>query len=294
MAAAHSTRDFPSGVRDAFSYCERMARSHYENFPVASLFVPARRRPFIWSVYAFARTADDFADEGTLSADERIRKLDDWKRRLDACFDGRADHPVFIALAETARRTGIGPEPLADLLTAFRMDVTRSRYATFRDLLGYCRCSANPVGRLVLAIVGDATPKNIGHSDAICTALQLTNFWQDVAIDRSKGRVYVPLEDLERFGYTAEDFGARPVDEGFRALMRFEVERTRALFDEGEPLAREVTPEIRFEIRLTLNGGRAILRAIEEQRFDVLTRRPALTLPGKLGLLFRSIVGRTA
>jgi squalene synthase HpnC len=293
MTTLPRSGEFSADVREAFAYCERMARSHYENFPVASRFVPARRRPYIWSVYAFARTADDFADEGALSDAERLSKLEEWQRQLDACFEGHAEHPVFIALAETAVRTGIGREPLADLLTAFRMDVTTSRYATFQDLLGYCRCSANPVGRLVLAIVGDATPRKIALSDSICTALQLTNFWQDVAIDRSKGRIYVPLEDLARFGYTEAEFGTGAVDDRFRALMGFEVERTRALFDEGSPLASEVTPEIRFEIRLTLNGGRAILREIEKRGFDVLARRPTLSLGNKLGLLFRTMVNRT-
>jgi len=288
-----SSRDPSGAVREAFAFCERMARTHYENFPVASRFLPTDRRHYIWSVYAYARMADDFADEGALAADERLRKLDEWEKKLDACVAGRADHPVFIALAETIARTGISRKPLADLLTAFRMDVTRNRYQTFRDLLGYCECSANPIGRLVLSIFGDATDRALNLSDNICTALQLANFWQDISVDLRNNRLYIPLEDFQRFGYTELDLGRGIVDARFRNLVRFQVERTLQLFDAGAPLVREVTPTLRFELALTLNGGRAILRKIAGVSYDVLASRPSLSFTDKASILLASFFRRT-
>ncbi len=265
-------------VREAYEYCEKMARAHYENFPVASLFIPSDKRRFIWSIYAFARTADDFADEGTLPERERLARLDDWGRQLEACYRGSASHPVFVALADTAGTTGISYGLLADLLTAFRMDVTTHRYSTFQDLLGYCRFSANPVGRLVLRIFGDDSERNVLLSDSICTALQLTNFWQDAAIDRQKGRIYMPLEDMRRFGYTESDLAQNVVDARFRELLKFQVDRTYVLFRAGAPLVSEATPRLRFELGLTLNGGMTILRKIERASYDVLHGRPELTV----------------
>ena len=272
-------------VQDAFDYCARIAREHYENFPVASLFLPRERRPYLAAIYAFARLADDMADEGTGSQEQRLRELNVWGEKLRACYLGKADHPVFIALAETASVKGVPQQLFTDLLAAFRMDVARSRYQTFDDLLRYCRLSANPVGRLVLHVFDDAEPSKMGLSDHICTALQLANFWQDVAVDKEKGRIYVPLEDIDRFRYTEEEF-CRGVDDGrFRDLMRFEVERTRKLFANGKPLLRSVTPALRFELRLTWNGGVAILKKIERTGFTVLTKRQHLSLLDKLSVL---------
>ena len=186
MIPAHAPAFPRDDIPGAYRHCEQLTRSHYENFPVASLFLPKEKRPFLWSIYAFARTADDFADEGTLSAGERLRRLDEWEARLDGCVAGDADDPVFIALGDTLRKTGVPRELLTDLLTAFRMDVTMNRYRTFQDLLGYCRYSANPVGRLVLHLFDNATPRTITLSDTVCTALQLANFWQDVRVDWAK------------------------------------------------------------------------------------------------------------
>jgi len=275
----------PSGIHDAFAYCEQVAKHHYENFPVASLFIPGDLRPYIWSVYAFARAADDVADEGDLPAEERLKKLDDWQRQLDACYAGNSEHPVFIALAETATKTGIPRQLLSDLLTAFRMDVTVHRYRTFQDLLGYCRCSANPVGRLVLQIFGEAGDRTASLSDFICSALQLTNFWQDCAGDVRKGRMYIPLEDMERFGYTEEDLARGVVDSRFRELMKFQVDRTHELFRAGEPLLREVTRRLRFELTLTVSGGRRILQAIRSSSYDVLRRRPTLSAADRFSII---------
>jgi hydroxysqualene synthase len=280
---------FSRSVSDAYRECERLARSHYENFPVASFFLPREKRPFLWSIYAFARTADDFADEGTLAPGERLRRLDLWQAQLDACAAGRPEGAVFIALADTIRRTGIPPVLLADLLTAFRMDVTTRSHERFADLLNYCRYSANPVGRLVLHVFNDASERNLVLSDAICTALQLTNFWQDVGVDRGKGRLYLPLEDCRRFGYNAALSGEPCADEAFRALLQHLVERTRAMFRDGRPLLREALPELRFELALTWHGGMRILDTIERQHYDVLGRRPALRAADKVAVVINAL-----
>src|SRR5271169_133700 len=218
---------------EAFDYCATITNAHYENFPVASLFLPEEKRPYIQSIYAFSRVADDFADERDRLREDRLADLNDWDEKLRQCFDGHADHPVFIALRETVTQLGFPIEPLHDLLTAFKRDVTQNRYETFDDLLSYCRCSANPVGRLVLMIFGYRDEELFKLSDDICTALQLTNFWQDVAVDRKKDRLYIPIEDMNRFGYSLQDWSSDTLNDRFRDLMKFQVERTRETFFRG-------------------------------------------------------------
>lgn len=297
---AHS--EISPGLREAFRYCERIARGHYENFPVASLAVPRGIRPYVWAVYAFARAADDFADEGARTPAERLRDLESWERALDetvaaagapaAVREARAPaSPVFAALGETIARTSLPVQPLYDLLSAFRADVTTPRHATFDDLLGYCRCSANPVGRLLLHLFGAATAPAVERSDDICTALQLANFWQDVAVDLQKDRIYLPLDDLGRFGYTETDLRAGTVDERFRALMKFQADRTRALFLRGRPLFGMVGGRLRFELDLTWRGGMAVLDAIERSGYDVFRARPAVGRADRLRILAAAIFG---
>lgn len=288
-----STRKNTS-VQEAYAYCIRLARTHYENFPVASLLIPGSLRPAVASIYAFARTADDFADEGARTTDQRLRLLDEWEVKLDRCYRGDADDPVFVALGETVARFGIPRQLLSDLLVAFRMDVTKKRYATFKDLLGYCRCSANPVGRLVLHIFRAASEESCPLSDAMCTALQLANFWQDISVDWRKGRLYVPLEDVDRFGYTEKDFSQGVCDERFRGLMGFEIGRTRGLFARGKALIDQVPRSLRLELKLTWFGGMRVLENIERNEYDVLNRRPALSTTDKLGILVRGIFFRPA
>jgi squalene synthase HpnC len=272
-------------ITDAFTYCERIAREHYENFPVASVILPHDKRRYVASIYAFARTADDFADEGSLPAAERLAQLQAWEEQLDAAYAGNATHPIFIALAETAARTGIPRELPAALLIAFRMDVTRHRYQTYQDLLGYCENSANPVGRMVLHLFNAADPRTMPLSDHVCTALQLTNFWQDLAGDYARGRIYLPLEDCERFGYTEIDLERRIHDDRFRGLMQLQVERTRGLFRAGAGLLPMTTNPLRFELALTLRGGSEILSKIERLGYDVLHRRPTLSTGDKIRIL---------
>ncbi len=273
-----------------------MTNAHYENFPVASLFMPAEKRPYIQSIYAFARTADDFADDAGRSDRERLQLLEVWKDLLDRCYreddadsSETADHPVFVALKETIHRLHIPIEPLQDLLTAFSLDVTKKRFASFEETLYYCKHSANPVGRLVLMIFGYRDEELFLYSDKICTALQLANFWQDIDVDFKKNRVYIPRDDLARFAYGEEDLHKGVVDERFRALMRFEVERTRELFYQGAPLPSLVDKDLRLELKLVWFGGMAILRKIERVGFDVFQRRPVLHAGNKLAVFLRAL-----
>jgi squalene synthase HpnC len=281
-------------VAEAFKHCESIARKHYENFPVASFFLPKQLRPYIAVIYAFARVADDFADEGRLSQSERLAALDHWQKQLDECYEGRADNPIFVALTSVVREKNIPKGLLSDLLAAFRMDVTTFRYRTYDDLLYYCRHSANPVGRLVLHIFDNVSEGNMHLSDSICTALQLANFWQDVSIDVRKGRLYIPLEDMDRFGYTESEFERPTFDERFRNLMKFEVERTRDLFGKGKPLLMLAPSNLRFELALTWHGGRRILQKIENAGYNVLTERPALNGADRIAILMKALMRRTA
>lgn len=280
-----------SSVDEAFRYCESLAYGHYENFPVASFLLPASKRKHIAAIYAFARTADDFADEPGPPREERLRSLDDWSRQLGLCYEGRAEHPVFVALRETVEVFQIPQDLPARLLKAFRSDVTTTRYETFEDVLAYCRNSADPVGRLVLRLFGYEDTALMALSDRICTALQLTNFWQDVTVDLEKDRVYLPLEDLRRFGVSEEDLRLRRVSPAFRELMAFEVDRTRALFEEGKPLLSAVGRNLRMELKLTWLGGMRMLRKVKDRGYDVLHRRPTLSRTDKINLFIRALIG---
>ncbi len=276
----------------AFEYCAKLTTSHYENFPVASLFLPEEKRDYIRAVYAFSRIADDFADEGDRTPGERLALLDDWGRRLDDAYAGSADHPVFIALAETVRKNRIPREYLADLLSAFRQDVSVKRYGTLDELLDYCSRSANPVGRIVLHIFGHRDEELGRMSDCICTALQLTNFWQDLGYDISRDRLYLPAAEMHRFGYSEEDWRKRVVDERFRGLMASMVGMTRDLFAAGSALPDKVERDILLELRLVWLGGMSILRRIERAGYDVFSMRPSISTPGKIMLLARGLLMR--
>jgi hydroxysqualene synthase len=275
---------------DGFRYCEQIAKNHYENFPVASWFIPQDIRKYIWAIYAFARIADDYADEPGYTLAERIDCLNQWEHYLDECYHGNPTHRVFAALAETVERFQIPIELFQNLLTAFHSDVTVNRYETFEDVLDYCRHSANPVGRLVLLLFNYRSEAMMELSDSICTALQLTNFWQDVSVDVKKNRIYFPKEDMLEFGYSEQDLLNRTCDEQFRKLTAFQVQRTAELFVEGKPLLSKVDKDLSLELKLTWNGGMRILQKIHDQDYDVLTRRPELSTFDKLGLLFRSFL----
>jgi squalene synthase HpnC len=275
----------------AREYCRRLARSHYENFSVASWFLPARLRQHFFNVYAYCRISDDLGDEvGDTAAS--LQLLDEWEGELNACYDGHPRHPVFVALAETVRMFEIPKQEFADLLTAFRQDQTITRYETFGDLLGYCRYSANPVGHLVLYLCGYKDDERQRLSDYTCTALQLANFWQDVSADYAKSRIYLPLEDLRRFGVSEVEIRAARNTSAFREMMRFEVDRAREWFAQGLPLSSEVNRELAVDIELFSRGGLEILNAIERQDYAVLGRRPAISKSRKLSLVARAALGK--
>ena len=259
----------------ARAHCAGLAARHYENFPVGSWLVPRDLRPAIRAIYAFARTADDFADEPA-PRDARLARLDGWEGDLLACFAGRPAGPVFTALHDAVRRHDLPRQPFLDLLAAFRMDARERRHPDFASLLGYCRLSANPIGRLILHLFGWRDPFRLRLSDAVCTGLQLANHWQDVAVDLERGRLYLPQQDLERHGVTEADLAAARVDRRFRALMREQVDRARVFFLEGRGLPAQVGGRLGAELRLTWLGGWRILDRIENAGFDVFRRRPRL------------------
>ncbi|NLC55779.1 MAG: squalene synthase HpnC [Armatimonadetes bacterium] len=285
-----ATPPAPLSVAEARRWCERLARAHYENFTVLSWLLPRYLRPHVATLYAYCRCADDLADE-TGDPAEALRRLDHWERELERCYAGDAEHPVFVALRETIATFAIPSEPFHDLLVAFRQDQRVTRYDTYEALLGYCRYSANPVGRLVLLLCGYRDPERQHLSDCVCTALQLTNFWQDVARDAEKGRIYLPREDRERFGCTEEQIARRHFTPQFGALIRFEVERTWALFQQGALLEHRLDGWARVYVGLLARGGQEVLRAIERQGCDVLTRRPALSRLRKAMLAGGGLLG---
>ncbi len=280
---------------EAREYCRQLARSHYENFSVASWFLPQGLRQHFFNVYAYCRISDDLGDEVGDSA-ASLQLLDQWEAELDACYSGPHSqgprHPVFVALAETVRRCEIPKHEFVDLLTAFRQDQKITRYETFNDLLGYCRYSANPVGHLVLYICGYHDSERQLLSDYTCTALQLANFWQDVSADFAKGRIYLPLEDLRRFGVREEEIRDGENTAAFRAMIRFEVERAREWFTQGLPLIAKVDRALALDIELFSRGGQEILSAIERQNYAVLGRRPAISKTRKLALVARGALGK--
>jgi squalene synthase HpnC len=281
----------PPDLAEAQVYCQRLARTHYENFSVATWFLPARLRQHFFNVYAYCRISDDLGDEVGDPA-LSLRLLDQWQEELDACYSGSPRHPVFVALADTVRRFDIPRQPFVDLLTAFRQDQRVTRYPTFDDLLGYCRYSADPVGRLVLYVCGYRDAERQALSDFTCTALQLANFWQDVSVDYAKGRIYLPLEDLQRFSVREADISGQKNTGAFCDLMRFEVERARDWFRRGMPLANKVDRELAIDIELFSRGGQEILNAIARQNFRVLGHRPAISKSRKLLLVARAAWGK--
>jgi squalene synthase HpnC len=285
---------FPETVptlEEARAWCQRLAESHYENFHVATWFLPKALRPHFHAIYAYCRVSDDLGDEVGNTA-QALALLNLWNRELDACYEGRARHPVFVALSETIRECSIPKEPFADLLTAFRQDQVFTRYPSMRDVLSYCHYSANPVGRLVLYVCGEADEERFRLSDATCSALQLANFWQDVREDYARGRIYLPQEDMDFFHVGEETIANGVATPEFRGLLRFEVEYARNLFAEGLPLIGMVNRDLALDLDLFSRGGLEILRAIERQSYDVLSARPTISKTTKLRLALRAVSAR--
>jgi squalene synthase HpnC len=278
-------------ISEARQYCARLARTHYENFSVASWFLPRRLRQDFYNVYAYCRISDDLGDEvGDPAAS--LELLDEWQRELDACYQGSPKHPVFVALAETVRLYDIPKHEFSDLLIAFRQDQTVTRFETFNDVLAYCKYSANPVGHLVLYLCGYRDPDRQHLSDFTCTALQLANFWQDISTDYAKGRIYLPLEDLRRFTVTEDDVARKRNTPAFRTMIRFEVERARDWFRQGLPLIENVDRELAIDLDLFSRGGQEILNAIEKQDYAVLGNRPSISKSRKLALVARAALNK--
>ncbi len=277
---------------EAEAYTRWLATHHYENFQVVSFLLPKRLHQDFYNVYAYCRWADDLADEMGSPA-ESLRLLAWWREQLEAMYAGKAAHPVFVALRGTVARHSIPQEPFADLIRAFQQDQTVTRYATWEDVYAYCRYSANPVGRLVLYLCGYSDAGRQRLSDATCTALQLANFWQDVAVDLEKDRVYIPREVLARHGCTLEDLYARRMTPAFREVMREIVARAREFFVAGLPLSAMVDRRLALDIDLFGRGGLRVLDKIAEQDYDVLSRRPAISKVERVWLLLGSML-RTA
>lgn len=291
----------------AYAYCRRLAHSHYENFTVGSLLLPRQIRPHIYALYAYCRTVDDLGDEAIPetaagpgesvapadTAAYRLALLDGWQGELESCYGGAPQHPVMIALQHTIQAFDLPPEPFIQLIAANRMDQQTQRYPTYADLLHYCAHSANPVGRLFLALFGYRDAARQALADATCTALQLTNFWQDVARDYQKGRIYIPQEDLDSFGYTESDLAAGRVNPALRRLLAFEVGRTRELFRQGAALPDTLAGRVKLDVALFTRGGMAVLAAIERRDYDVLTARPALSRRRKAALFLAPGLGWT-
>ena len=301
--------------REAASlYCQRLARTHYENFTVGSWLVPRNKLRHIYAVYAYCRTVDDLGDEavpgapagnsglidttsllaarlpvsasgpGVDVAAYRLALLNLWQEELESCYSGVPTHPVTVALQDTIEAFDLPPEPFLKLIEANRMDQRNRRHATYQDLLHYCDHSANPVGHLFLYLFGYRDEKRQRLADATCTALQLTNFWQDVARDYEKGRIYLPLEDMERFGYTEQELAQGVFNTAFRDLLSFEAERAMDLFREGAALVPTLDGVARLDVALFTRGGIAVLEAIKKQGYDVLRSRPKLSRAHKAGL----------
>jgi squalene synthase HpnC len=278
-------------LEEARLYCERLAKSHYENFSVATWFLPKRLRQHFYNVYAYCRISDDLGDE-VGDPQQSLELLEQWETELNACYAGSPKHPVFVALADTVKQFSIPKHEFSDLLIAFRQDQTVTRFETFNDVLAYCRYSANPVGHLVLYLCGYRDVERQRLSDYTCTALQLANFWQDVSVDYGKGRIYLPLEDLRRFGVTGDEIAERRATPQFVAMMKFEVERARDWFSRGLPLVKMVDRELAIDLELFSRGGQEILNAIERQGFDVLRARPEISKSRKLMLVLRAAMGK--
>jgi len=277
-----------SRLAAAYASCARDSRQHYENFPVASLLLPGHMRPHVAAVYAFARAADDFADEGQRSADERVDLLDGWLTRLRHAASGDEPdsqvrpgepphaHAIFLALGASIKSCSLPVVLLEDLLSAFRQDVTVTRYATWTDLLDYCRRSANPVGRLVLRIAGHSDSQMDAWSDAICTGLQLTNFWQDFKMDYDRGRIYLPREEQRTHGAREEELCASVVAPSWEKALGAAVVGTRKLFEAGKPLCDNMRGRLKYELRATWLGGTRILDRLAASPVDAVSRRPTL------------------
>jgi squalene synthase HpnC len=268
------------------------AKNHYENFPVVSFLIPKKLQKHVAIIYWFARTADDFADEGELNSEERLKKINDFEEELNSTLEGNPKNEFQSALAKTIKDKNLTPQLFYDLLKAFKQDVIKKRYRDFNEVLEYCKNSANPVGRLILELFDIRNEKAFQYSDKICTALQLTNFYQDTIIDYKKGRIYFPEEEMQKFSVSPKSFELRENNINLKQLVKFNVERTVALFDEGKNLLDHLQGRLKFEIKWTILGGKAILDKIKKQDYNVLHYSPELSKTDFIRLFFRAVFSK--
>ena len=284
---------FSGSVSDAYDYCRHIAKNHYENFPIASFFIPGNKRKHFYAAYAFMRTADDFADNEALDITQRLQLLLQWQSKLDACYKGIAEEPIFIALRETVKACGIPKDYFDHLLNAFKVDLFKNTYQNFDELLEYCSFSANPVGRVVLCILGyNGHPEKesfYSATDSICTALQLTNHWQDVFVDLKKSRCYLPQDEMAKFGYSIQDMANKTTNTQFENLMAFQVQRARDFFLKGKSVLSSLNRPERYEITLIWLGGMRILEKLEKNNYDVHNRRPEVGVFDAIRILYRML-----
>ena len=271
-----------SDLKKAFQKCEQLARSHYENFHVGTRLLPSNTRHHFYAIYAFCRGVDDIGDE---FQGDRIQMLEQWATQLRLCYQHTPEHPYFIALQKTIQEFKLPQEPFLKLIEANRRDQKKCRYNNFNELLDYCDHSANPVGQIVLTVFDYHNPDLYKLSDFTCTALQLTNFWQDVVRDYQMGRIYIPKQDMDKFGVTNKMIEEKNASPEFKNLMKFEVNRTREFFVKGYELVSRIQNRSKFEIALFTAGGLSVLQDIEQRDYDVLTERPKLSKTLKFRLL---------
>jgi len=277
-------------LESVYNETVKFAKSHYENFPVVSFFLPKNLRKYVAVIYCFARQADDIADEGNYSFDQRIERLNNYKKELSEALQGKFKEPFWEIFYLTVDKFKLTPQLFFDLLSAFEQDIHKTRYNSSDELLDYCKRSANPVGRIILEFFNIRDVKTIEYSDAICTALQLTNFYQDVSIDWLKERIYLPVSEMEKFFVNENYFIGKKCDENFIRLMKLQIEKTYNLFNEGKKLLPLLPHRLRFQIRLTILGGVEILKKIEKLNYDVLNFRPKLSIIEYVKLFFKAVV----
>ena len=273
---------------EAFEYCKNIATKHYENFPVG-LFIPKSLKKYVYSIYAFARFADDIADDENIPIEDRKSGLLEWLNMLDKCYEEKADHPIFIALMETKNKFQIPKELFENLIKAFLMDIEKNRFYSFDEILYYCNYSANPIGRLILLLFKKNNEENLLLSDKICTALQITNFLQDVNLDLKKNRIYFPLDDFMKNNYSEVFFFNKVMNQSFINIINNQIEKTEYLFNEGEKLLRNLNGKLKFEITLTIIGGKSILDKVKKNKEIIFEKRPKLNLIDKIIILFKAI-----
>ncbi len=277
-------------LEQAYLNASKFAKSHYENFPVVSLFLPKVLRKHVAVVYQFARQADDIADEGNLSVECRVQNLELYEESLKKCLNGESKDGFWDALKKTISEFQLSPKHFFDLLSAFKQDLIKKRYGSFGEVLDYCERSANPVGRIILEFFGIKEPEAVKYSDSICTALQLTNFYQDVSVDIIKNRIYLPLDELKKFDVEQNQFEFKKINANFRQLLEFQVQRNRKLYKEGRQLLSLLPHRLRRQIYMTILGGEKILEKIEALDYDVLNKRPSLSKMDYIKIFLRSAV----